>query len=675
MVSFMVMNHLRKGLNQKICSQGIVGEPGLDRGFGQFALADPDGKVSCNSIPWLTIDNVANTAYFTQAIKRVGLGYLSEADNKNAQQYAAIMAHAMRNRGKALKVILVGVDFSWMKQAIDTTHLAATTHLILVDDNGTMIAGTENLANRVGKSLVGTRFYKQVLTAKSSFFEGSSLFGAESLIVTHQFRSGSGKMRVIIDTPYSELLKPAYRGLINQLQISVVVFVLILILAYYLSDRSFLRKVGAIKHEAELLAGGDLSVRINMANKDELGHLAQSIDTMANALQAGEIKLKAANDKLHRVNRTLLVLSAGNRSLLVAKTETELLDRICQEIVEKGKYMAAWIGLAGPANDMYLHKVAHYPQSDDEIGRIDWNEMGNASGPIIASVREDKVLIINDTAYESVYRQLGEQAQKYGFRSVIMLPLHLGGTPFGALILSAHLRNEFGKEQVEYLKETASDISLGIEMLRTKDEKNRLLLLEEQHEKIVRQSLEDAMQAISTMIEMRDPLTSGHQKRVAGLARLLARELGMSVDEAHGIFLAAIVHDIGKIKVPAAILSKSGKLSDMEFSLVKEHVVVGYELLKDIKFPWPIAEMVHQHHERLDGSGYPLGLKDGAILFGARILAVADVVEAMASPRPNRPALGIDAALNEINNGKSALYDEAVVNACIAIFREGRFVF
>jgi HD-GYP domain-containing protein (c-di-GMP phosphodiesterase class II) len=149
----------------------------------------------------------------------------------------------------------------------------------------------------------------------------------------------------------------------------------------------------------------------------------------------------------------------------------------------------------------------------------------------------------------------------------------------------------------------------------------------------------------------------------------------MSAEEAHGIFLAGIVLDIGKINVPADILLKPGSLSDAQHEMVKNHVVAGYEILKGIKFPWPIAEMVHQHHERLDGSGYPQGLKGGDILIGSRILAVADVVEAMSSHRPHRPSLGIEAALAEITSGKDTKFDSAVVDACVNLFHEGRFSF
>jgi HD-GYP domain-containing protein (c-di-GMP phosphodiesterase class II) len=171
-------------------------------------------------------------------------------------------------------------------------------------------------------------------------------------------------------------------------------------------------------------------------------------------------------------------------------------------------------------------------------------------------------------------------------------------------------------------------------------------------------------------VEARDPYTSGHQRRVADLARAIAQEMGLTEDQVDGIRMSGAIHDIGKISVPSEILSKPSKLSDLEFSLIKTHPIVGYNILKDIDFPWPIAEITLQHHERINGSGYPKGISGNEILLEAKILAVADVVEAIASHRPYRPAHTIDVALNEIVQNKGILYDPEVVAACLRVFKE-----
>ena len=158
--------------------------------------------------------------------------------------------------------------------------------------------------------------------------------------------------------------------------------------------------------------------------------------------------------------------------------------------------------------------------------------------------------------------------------------------------------------------------------------------------------------------------------RVADLARAIATEMGLSQDTIEAIRMAGPIHDIGKLSIPAEILSKPKKLTEIEFSLIKEHARTGYEMLKDVESPWPLAQIVYQHHERMDGSGYPRNLKGDEILMEARIMAVADVVEAMASHRPYRPGLGIDAGLEEIEKNRGTHYDNAVVDACLRLFRE-----
>jgi PAS domain S-box-containing protein/putative nucleotidyltransferase with HDIG domain len=191
----------------------------------------------------------------------------------------------------------------------------------------------------------------------------------------------------------------------------------------------------------------------------------------------------------------------------------------------------------------------------------------------------------------------------------------------------------------------------------------------------LRSTLKASIDSLASAIEMRDPYTAGHQERVTGLARAIALEMGLGPEQVEAIEIAGVIHDIGKLYVPAEILSKPTKLSDLEYSMIKVHAQVGYTILSKIDFPWPIADIVHQHHEAVNGSGYPLGLKGKDILIEARILNVADVVEAMSSHRPYRPALGIQSALDEIAQKRGILYDRDVVDACLRLFREKNFKF
>jgi len=194
------------------------------------------------------------------------------------------------------------------------------------------------------------------------------------------------------------------------------------------------------------------------------------------------------------------------------------------------------------------------------------------------------------------------------------------------------------------------------------------------YEKLQR-TMETTIYTISKIIETRDPYTAGHQNTVSQLAVAIAQEMKLPEDKIEGIRIAALVHDIGKINIPAEILSKPSKLNDMEFSLIKNHPKIGYDILRKIDFSWPVAKIVLQHHERLNGSGYPNNLKGDQILLEAKIIGVADVVEAMSSHRPYRPALGIDKALEEISQNRGILYDPVVVDVCLKLFKEKDFKF
>lgn len=208
-------------------------------------------------------------------------------------------------------------------------------------------------------------------------------------------------------------------------------------------------------------------------------------------------------------------------------------------------------------------------------------------------------------------------------------------------------------------------VSHTIDIVSVKDEQLQLTFTK------LRMSLNYTIEAISRMVVTKDPYTAGHQRRVADLARAIATEMGFSVKLIDGIRIAGSIHDIGKISIPAEILSKPSRLTDIEFDLIKTHTQIGYDILKDIEFPWPVADIVLQHHERINGTGYPNGLKGDDMIIEVKIMAVADVVEAMASHRPYRPARGIKFALNEISENKGILYDPDVASACIRVFKKG----
>lgn len=234
---------------------------------------------------------------------------------------------------------------------------------------------------------------------------------------------------------------------------------------------------------------------------------------------------------------------------------------------------------------------------------------------------------------------------------------------------------------VELIKAGANDYVLKDRLARLPYAVERALAEAAEHRErkraqlALQQSLKSTIVALASTMELRDVYTAGHQRRVSELAAAIAEEMKLPAHQIEGITIGAALHDLGKMMVPLEILSKPGRLLPIEYQLVQSHAQAGYEVLKPIDFPWPIALMVQQHHERLDGTGYPLGLRDNEIIQEAKVLAVADVVESMMSHRPYRPGLGIDVALAEIEKGKGAIYDSTVVDACTTLFREKGFKF
>jgi len=248
------------------------------------------------------------------------------------------------------------------------------------------------------------------------------------------------------------------------------------------------------------------------------------------------------------------------------------------------------------------------------------------------------------------------------------IPMLCKGAVVGVLNLYLPHRHKEDPEELTFLESIAGVLASVVARRRGELEVQKSLAR-------VEQTLDATAHAVARIVESRDPYTAGHQQRVAHLACAIAGKLGLDADRVRGIHLAGSLHDVGKIAIPAEILAKPGKLTKTEFDLVKSHAEVGYEILKEIQFSHPIADMVRQHHEKLDGTGYPLGLKGDAILLESRILAVADVVEAVASHRPYRAALGIDKAIEIVKTGKGTQFDAGVVDACAELFEKGEFSF
>lgn len=374
---------------------------------------------------------------------------------------------------------------------------------------------------------------------------------------------------------------------------------------------------------------------------------------------------KKTEAELLRLNRVLKTLSNCNHTMLRAESEVELMQRMCEAIVASSGYALAWIGMVRQDADKTILPVALAGKGKTYVDTLNltWQDAPQGNGPIGMAVRTGKTQVVHDAQCDSRFSPWCAEAKKYGFAAVVALPLKDKGTVFGTLNIYSSENSIFNDSEIVLLEEVADDLSYGTMALRTEE-------LRDQTSQHLLASLEGTISAMAAMVETRDPYTSGHQHRVADLAQEIALKMNLPENDIHGIYLAAVIHDLGKIGIPAEILSKPGRLNALEFEIVQTHAQAGYDILKMIDFPWPIAQMVYQHHEHPDGSGYPNGLKDEQILPGAKIITVADTIEAMSSHRPYRPGLGLEAAFEEITRHRGDRYDPAVVDACLSLFRE-----
>jgi PAS domain S-box-containing protein len=372
---------------------------------------------------------------------------------------------------------------------------------------------------------------------------------------------------------------------------------------------------------------------------------------------------------MQRSNRALLTISAGNQALIHAVEEGQLLHEMCDVAVQVGGYRLAWIGFARDDAGKTIEQMAlsGFEKGWPNPSPLTWDEARHESCPAGRAIISGMTCVAQNILADPELEAWHENARQYGYASCIALPLMNAKRAFGVLVIFDDKMNVFDMDEVKLLEEMSGDLAFGILTLRVKE-------AHREHEQRLQKNMLQTVEAIASIVEMRDPYTSGHQARVAALAKEIARQMGLAEEEVQAIHLAGLVHDLGKIRIPAEILSKPGRLNEIEYSLIKMHPQAGYDILKGVDFSWPIAEMVLQHHERVDGSGYPQGLKGEGILLGARILIVADVVEAMSSHRPYRPGLGVDAALEEITRSRGTRYDEKVVDACVALFRERGYV-
>ena len=362
-------------------------------------------------------------------------------------------------------------------------------------------------------------------------------------------------------------------------------------------------------------------------------------------------------------------------AIVNSASEDELFPRICEAVVKSGPFQLAWIGMLENSTDQ-VRVVAQFGVGSEYLDSLLVSTIQGSQfsrGPTGTAIREGHAVWCQDFQSDPTTEPWHERGMKFGWRSSAALALFRDGRAIGSLTLYARTTNAFTEQVKKLLLATASDVDHALKLFSMKVLKDQAIEDLKNSFKRLHRSWLQTVEMTTAITDARDPYTAGHERRVAEIAVAIAIEMGLDTGTIEGIRVSGYLHDLGKIGVPAEILAKPGKLSALEFDLVKTHSERGYKILQEVDFPWPVAEVAYQHHERLDGSGYPRGLKGEEILLEARIMAVADVVEAMASHRPYRAGLGIEKALAEIERGRGTAYDPTAADTCLVLFREKGF--
>ncbi|MCT0223973.1 HD domain-containing phosphohydrolase [Synechococcus sp. CS-1328] len=362
-------------------------------------------------------------------------------------------------------------------------------------------------------------------------------------------------------------------------------------------------------------------------------------------------------------------------AIVNSTSEDELFPRICEAVVNSGLFRLAWIGMVEDSTDQ-VRIVAQFGAGSEYLDSLSISTNPGSKfsrGPTGTAIREGRAVWCQDFQSDPTTEPWHERGMRFGWRSSAALPLFRDGRAVGTLTLYAHTTNAFTEQAQKLLLATARDVDQALKLFSIEILKDKALEDLKNSFKRLHRSWLQTVEMTMAITDARDPYTSGHERRVAEIAVAIANEMGLDTGTIEGIRVSGYLHDLGKIGVPAEILTRPGRLSEPEFELVKTHSERGYKILKEVDFPWPVAEVAYQHHERLDGSGYPRGLKGDEILLEARIMAVADVVESMASHRPYRAGLGIERALTEIERGRGTAYAPTVADTCMALFREKGF--
>jgi PAS domain S-box-containing protein/putative nucleotidyltransferase with HDIG domain len=584
--------------------------------FYAMGVSDTDGNIFCSSLPLKNPVNIKGEPYFRKAVEERRFTVSARVVGPMSGKPTIIAAYPAKDpRGNIKAVLIAALDLDWFNKLAASEGLPAGSVFTITDAHGTVLARYPDPDKRYGTDLLDEAVIKVALGKQEGVVELPGLDGVQRLYAFRQLSGASAAgLHVSVGIPVSA----AYEGAAEAIPPGLLAVAALLAAfgAWFAGDVLIIRRIKRLQSTAKSLASGDMSARIGVASKQkDIGELMLAFDEMAEVLQKRDEQLRISEAKYR-----LLV------EQIPATTYTAVMDQ-----QSTTNYVSPHIeSLLGYTQSEWVYDKELWLKCicDEDRARIE---------EALAATR------VTGKPLACEYRLTAKSGATVWVRDEAVVVRDDGKGP-------------------PYLHGIMIDIT---------ERKNFVQSLERLNLSL-RKSVDGTIRAMSFTVQSKDPYTAGHEDRVSKIACAIAEGMGLQPERVEGIRVAGLIHDIGKIAVPAEILSKPGKISANEFALIKDHSQTGFDILKSIEFPWPIAQTVLQHHERMDGSGYPGNLKGVEIILEARIIAVADVVEAMSCHRPYRPALGIPAALEEIRAKKDTAYDPSVVDACLSLAAKGQ---
>lgn len=563
-------------------------------------------------------------------------------------------------RQKLLGVVAVDLFLSQIGNYLAELDVGKTGQSFIMDRSGFLVATSTGEKPYVTTASAGATSYHRIEAGKSSVAltrrAAEALveqFGEYKNVLTQrQFEFDiDGKRQLAEVTPFHDrfgldwlivtvIPEDDFMAQINVgNRITIILVLIVLIIALLMSifiSRKIVKPLTLLNVSAEALANGEWDKTIQIHSR------IKEINTLSNSFNYMVVKLQ---ETVMGLNDEIVRRSKAEEEFMQSEHKYQTLAENIKDVI--------WVLDLETLRFLYVSpsvlKMRGYTPEEVMSESVYASFIPETSVDIIALMKQGRDEFL-----------AGRLSSDNFFTQEIEQPCRDGSTVWAECIISFMSNPDTGRPELHGVTRDISD--------RKRDEEKLISMSEK-----LKVALTGTIQAISKIVDVRDPYTAGHQKRVADLAGAIAEEMGMDKDQAAFIRLVGNIHDIGKISVPAEILSKPGKLSHIEFELVKTHAQTGYEMLKEIEFPGPVADIILQHHERVDGSGYPNGLMGYEMMPEALIMAVADVVESIASHRPYRASLGIEAALEEIEKNSGILYDSAVVDACLVLIREKQY--